>query len=248
MPCPMSYAPTLNLRKLILTLWSENWRFTIFRWRRRGALSAILSFPFISLFFTSFALPKQSPRVSWALKGLHSTHIQIPTSCVFCVPWLVALLRAPVKQRQVVRRNRAPEPTHPSGGEKKIHTHTGGDGYSKNTPVVCVPVVGSLPEPLFYPPCLRKKATFRDLCSFKVKLRLRCTHTACWGPSAFVTWDAPVGSSWAGGDTLELAHTFTEWQAWEDVYVLKKTKIKNERKILCWYIILLTSPLYQVAS
>lgn len=125
MPLHFSSAPTPNINKLILNfiLWSENWRFTIFWWRGRGALSAILSFPFISLFFTSFTLPKQSPWVRWALNGSHSTHIQIPTSCVFCVPWLVALLRAPVKQRQVVKRNRAPEPTHTQEVTATVKTH-----------------------------------------------------------------------------------------------------------------------------
>lgn len=111
------------------------------------------------------------------------------------------------------------------------HTHT---------PVVCVPVAGSSPELLFYPPWLHSMNKYtklrestcswketrhkienweesRGLCRFFTcaqtkKIKFSCTHTACWAPSAFVTSDAPVGSSWAAGDTVGLAHPFIEWQ------------------------------------
>lgn len=150
---------------------------------------------------------------------------------------------------------------------------------STHTPVVCVPVAGSSPELLFYPPWLHsmnKYTKLRELtdvtkctlstCSWKEtrhkienweesrglcrfftcaqtkKIKFSCTHTACWAPSAFVTSDAPVGSSWAAGDTVGLAHPFIEWQKYMCV------REREREKVPCCYIILVLSPLCWVAG
>lgn len=89
------------------------------------ALSPVLSFPFIPLFLSSLTLPKRkasgSDNCNTQIPNRPLTHTQILTSCVFCVPWLVALPLAPVKQ------------THSNEGRCKIkeslflhgkHTHT----------------------------------------------------------------------------------------------------------------------------
>lgn len=67
----------------------------------------------------------------------------------------------------VLRENRALEVTFLSGQNIGGGTHT----HTTITPVVCVPVVGSLPGLPFYPPCLQNKGIFRDPYSAEAKRR-----------------------------------------------------------------------------
>lgn len=118
------------------------------------ALSPVLSFPFIPLFLTPLTLPKRrasgSDNCNTQIPNRPLIHTQILTSCVFCVPWLVALPLAPVKQ------------THINEGRCRIKESLFLHGHT-HTPVVCVPAAGSSPELLFYPPWLQDGKNHRKL-------------------------------------------------------------------------------------